>query len=236
MSGVHSAIEGGMARLQNVEQAQKMLEGLGHSAGTIDTIMDNAMQSVKGTAFGFGEAASMAATFVGAGVKEGDDLQRVLSLVGDSAAIAGADFQEMGSIWTKIASNQKLSTEELNQLMDRGLGILPKLQEKYGVTAEEARKMISEGKVGFEDFADVMEDMVGGSAQSMGETFSGSAANARAALSRLGEKLQEPLFQAAPAIFAAIGQAIDDLGLCCSRLLRSWPSGWPPSWMLWPRM
>lgn len=213
MSGVHSAIEGGMARLQNVEQAQKMLEGLGHSAGTIDTIMDNAMQSVKGTAFGFGEAASMAATFVGAGVKEGDDLQRVLSLVGDSAAIAGADFQEMGSIWTKIASNQKLSTEELNQLMDRGLGILPKLQEKYGVTAEEARKMISEGKVGFEDFADVMEDMVGGSAQSMGETFSGSAANARAALSRLGEKLQEPLFQAAPAIFAAIGQAIDDLGV-----------------------
>ena len=213
MSGVHSAIEGGMARLQNVEQAQKMLEGLGHSAGTIDTIMDNAMQSVKGTAFGFGEAASMAATFVGAGVKEGDDLQRVLSLVGDSAAIAGADFQEMGSIWTKIASNQKLSTEELNQLMDRGLGILPKLQEKYGVTTEEARKMISEGKVGFEDFADVMEGMVGGSAQSMGETFSGSAANARAALSRLGEKLQEPLFQAAPAIFAAIGQAIDDLGV-----------------------
>lgn len=212
VEGVHTSISAGMERLQSVEQAEEMLQGLGHSAQDVDQIMANAMESVKGTAFGFGEAASMASTFVGAGVEQGEELQRVLTLVGDSAAITGADFNEMGAIWTKVASNQKLSTEELNQLMDRGLGILPQLQEKYGVTAEEARKMVSEGKVSFEDFSDIMENMVGGAAQSMGDTVSGSAANARAALARLGEKLLAPVFEAAPDIFQAIGEAFDGIG------------------------
>lgn len=212
MSGVNTAMSKGFDRLQSVEQAEKMLEGLGHSASAVDTIMDNAMSSVKGTAYGFGEAASMAATFVGAGVKEGDDLTRVLKLVGDTAAITGSDFQEMGSIWTKIASNQKLSTEEMTQLMDRGLGLLPKLQEKYNVTAEEARKMVSEGKISFEDFASVMEGTVGGAAQKMGETFKGSLSNMQASLGRFGAKLLEPIFKNAPAVFSAVGTAVDDLG------------------------
>lgn len=212
MGGVHTAMSKGFDRLQSIEQAEKMLEGLGHSATTVDMIMDNAMTSVKGTAYGFGEAASMAATFVGAGVKEGDELTRVLKLVGDTAAITGSDFQEMGSIWTKVASNQKLSTEEMNQLMDRGLGLLPALQEKYGVTAEEARKMVSEGKISFEDFASAMEGMVGGAAQNMGETFSGAFSNMKAALGRFGAQLLEPVFANAPAVFAAIGGAVDELG------------------------
>ena len=205
MDGFSTAMSKGMSRLQSIEQAETMLQGLGHSAESTAGILDNAMASVKGTAFGFGEAASMAATFVG-----------------DSAAIAGADFQEMGSIWTKIASGQRMSTEELNQLMDRGLGLLPKLQEKYGVTADEARKMITEGKVSFEDFADVMENMVGGSAQAMGQTFSGSYDNMQAALGRFGAQLLAPVFSNAPTIFAAVTDAVDKLGEKITPLVEKW--------------
>ena len=213
MEGVSTAIGSGFSRLQNIEQAETMLAGLGHEASAIEGIMDNAMASVKGTAFGFGDAASAAATFIGAGVKQGDELERVLSLVGDTAAITGSSFGEMGAIWSKVAGNQKLTTMELNQLLDRGLGLLPELQEKYGVTAEEARKMISEGKVSFEDFSDVMETMVGGSAQKMGDTFAGSAANMKAALGRLGAQLLQPVFENAPAVFKAVQDAVDELGV-----------------------
>lgn len=212
MSGVHDAVSGGFARLGNIEQAETMLAGLGHSAEAVEGIMDNAMTAVKGTAFGFGDAASAAATFMGAGVAQGEELTRVLTLVGDTAAITGSDFNEMGAIWSKIAGNQKLTTQELNQLLDRGLGLLPKLQERYGVTADEARKMVTEGKVSFQDFSAVMEDMVGGSAQKMGETFSGSAANMKAALGRLGAQLLEPVFTNAPAVFDAVGTSVDELG------------------------
>lgn len=209
MDGVHAGISGGMARLQSVEQAEKMLLGLGNSAEKVDTIMDNAMKSVKGTAYGFGDAAKMAATFVGANVKEGEDLTRVLKLVGDTASITGADFAEMGSIWTKVAANQKLSTEELNQLQDRGLGLLTDIQKKYGVTADEARDMISEGKVSFEDFAEIMEEKVGGAAQSMGDTFGGASSNMRASLARLGETFLKPGFALAPTVFKGITEGVD---------------------------
>lgn len=209
MSGVNQGIAGGMARLQSVEQAEKMLLGLGNSAEKVDTIMDNAMKSVKGTAYGFGDAAKMAATFVGANVKEGEDLTRVLKLVGDTASITGADFADMGAIWTKVAANQKLSTEELNQLQDRGLGLLTDIQKKYNVSADEARKMISEGKVSFEDFADIMETKVGGAAQQMGDTFGGASSNMKASLARLGETFLKPGFALAPTVFKGITEGVD---------------------------
>lgn len=209
MEGVNQGIAGGMARLESVEQAEKMLLGLGNSAEKVDTIMDNAMKSVKGTAYGFGDAAKMAATFVGANVQEGEELTRVLKLVGDTAAITGSDFADMGAIWTKVAANQKVTTEELNQLQDRGLGLLTDIQKKYNVTADEARKMISEGKVSFEDFAEIMESKVGGAAQEMGDTFGGSAANMRASLSRLGETFLKPGFALAPVVFKGITEGVD---------------------------
>lgn len=209
MDGVHAGISGGFKRLESVEVAETMLAGLGHSGEAIQGIMDNAMASVKGTAFGFGEAASMASTFVAAGVEQGEDLERVLKLVGDSAAITGSDFKEMGAIWSKVAGNQKLTTQELNQMLDRSLGLLPKLQEKYGVTADEARKMVTEGKVSFQEFSDVMEDMVGGAAAKMGDTFSGSKANMFAAFSRAGEMLMEPFFDVAPQVFQSVGESVD---------------------------
>ncbi|OKX95570.1 hypothetical protein AUP71_03280 [Corynebacterium glutamicum] len=210
--GIETAFSKGFSRLASIEQAQTMLEGLGNSGAQVQSIMDSAMDSVSGTAFGFGEAASMAATFSGAGIKESEELTRILSLVGDTTAITGADFTEMGSIWTKVATSQRISTEEMNQLMDRGLGVLPELQAHYGVTADEARKMVTEGKVSFEDFSEIMENMVGGSAALMGETFSGSAANMQAALGRLGAKLLDPIYSNAPAIFGAIGEGVDRLG------------------------
>lgn len=226
--GIGTAFSKGFSRLASIEQAQTMLEGLGNSGAQVQSIMDSAMDSVSGTAFGFGEAASMAATFSGAGIKESEELTRILSLVGDTAAITGSDFTEMGSIWTKVATGQKLQTTEMQQLMDRGLGVLPELQAHYGVTADEARKMVTEGKVSFEDFSEIMENMVGGSAALMGETFSGSAANMQAALGRLGAKLLDPIYSNAPAIFGAIGEGVDRLGEHMAPLIEEFSTRFGP--------
>lgn len=211
MDGVHTAISKGMDRLGAIEQAETMLKGLGHDAASVKSIMDSAAESVDGTSFGLGEAAGLAATFSAAGVKEGDELTRVLKLVGDTAAITGSDLGEVGSIWAKVAANGKLSTEEMNQLLDRQLGLLPALQEHYGKSADEVRKMVTEGKVSFEDFADVMDEMVGGSAVTMGNTFSASFKNMQSALGRVGATLLTPVFQNAPPIFNAVKDALKEL-------------------------
>lgn len=211
IDGMGTAIDKGMGRLQSKEQANTLLAGLGFEEKSISNVMDNALESVKGTSFALGEAAQAAATFAGAGVQEGEDMVRILKLVGDTAAITGTNFGEMSSIWTKISANQKLTTEELNQLQDRGVGILTKIQEEYGVTADEARKMISSGEIGFEEFADIMEKTLGGAALKTGETFSGSMSNMQSALGRVGEALLSPGFQNAPMIFSLIGRSADKL-------------------------
>src|SRR5690606_5656008 len=85
----------GFGRLTAIEEAQAKLTGLGHSAESVRTIMDNALASVKGTAFGLDEAATVAASAVAAGIKPGQDLRRVLGLVADTSSIAGSSMGEM---------------------------------------------------------------------------------------------------------------------------------------------
>ena len=202
----------GFDRLQSIEQAEAKLSGLGHSTEGVAKIMDNALKAVEGTAYGMGDAASIAATMVAAGVKPGDELTRVLSLVGDSAQIAGVSMGEMGAIWSKAAATGKVGGEIMAQIGERGIPILQMLADHYGVTAEEASKMVSKGEVDFATFADVMEGTLGGAAKKGGETFAGGLANVQAALGRLGEKMLEPAFKQAPDLFANLITALNALG------------------------
>jgi len=204
LAGPAVVVQKGWARLTSIDEARAKLTALGNSAGDVETIMDNAMESVTGTAFGFGDAAGQAATLVAAGIEPGEELERVLGLVADSAAVAGVDLNEMGSIFGKVAAGGKLSGEEMAQLLDRQIGLLPVLAEQYGVSSDEMKKMVSDGKVGFEDFTQAMETMMGGGAEKMGKTVRASFQNVGAAAGRLGAALLTPIFQAAPGFLSGI--------------------------------
>lgn len=79
------AAKGGFERALNIENAQAKLKGLGHSATDISAIMDNALASVKGTAFGLDDAATVAASLSASGVKSGRQMTDVLKTVADTA-------------------------------------------------------------------------------------------------------------------------------------------------------
>lgn len=206
-----TAVTKGFQRLDSIDQAQAKLKGLGHDAKSVTQVMDNASSAVKGTAFGLGEAATVAAQMSAAGVASGKDLTASLTLIGDTATIAGSSMGEMGSIFAKVAGVGKLTGESMAQLQERGIPVLANLAEHYGVTAEEAQKMVSEGKVSFEEFSSVMESTLGGAALESGNTFQGSLANMGAALGRLGETLIGPIFASAPAVFGNLTTGVDGL-------------------------
>src|SRR5690606_619525 len=178
------------------------LTGLGHSAKTVEKIMGNALSSVKGTAFGLDEASTVAASAVAAGIKPGQDLERVLKLVADAATIAGTDMGSMGAIFNKVAASNKVQMDVINQLHDAGVPALAALASEMGVTAEEASKMASRGEIDFATFSAAMESALGGAALSSGDTFAGAMANVGAALGRVGAGVlggvfpkMAPLFQ-----------------------------------------
>lgn len=180
------ALKGGLDRLLNIEDAKAALSALGNSQATVAKIMDSALASVKGTSFGLGDAANVAATAVAAGIKPGNDLTRTLKLTANTAALAKTGLGEMGSILNKVWANGRVSTEELNQLADRGIPIFTKLAEHYGVTGAALRKMVENGQVDAATFESVLEGTVGPAADALGKTTRGSLANVQAALSRLG--------------------------------------------------
>ena len=209
---VGAAITGGVNRALALENAQAKLSGLGHSADAVASIMDNALAAVKGTAFGMGEAGAVAASAVAAGVKPGKDLERTLKLVGDASTIAGTGMGEMGAIFNKVAASNKVQMDVINQLHDAGVPALSLLADQMGVTAEEASKMASAGKIDFETFQLAMEKGMGGAALKSGETTQGAFKNMLAALSRTGEKLISGVFPKFATVFTGITGWLDKLG------------------------
>lgn len=189
-----TALFSGFKRLNSIDQAQAKLTGLGHSTKAVKGIMDDALVSVKGTAFGLDAAATTAAGAVAAGVKPGRDLQRTLKLVGDAATIAGTDMASMGSIFNKVATANKIQGDVIAQLSDAGIPVVQLLAKEMGVSAEETVKLASAGKVNFETFRNAMEDGLGGAALESGKTMSGAFANMKASLGRIGANLLTGIF------------------------------------------
>jgi tape measure domain-containing protein len=211
MAGVTYTIAKGFSRLKSIDDARFKLEGLGHSAETIETVMDNALQSVLGTSFGLQEAVSTAAMALAAGAKPGEDLERQLRLVGDAAAIAGTSMIDMADIFNAVQSSGSLTMLEVRRLAQQGIPILQWLAEEYGVTAAEAKKMVSEGKVDFAAFERAIETHIGGAALKMGESWSGAFENMKWAASRLGAVLLGPVFGQMKTWFAKVTDLLDGL-------------------------
>lgn len=203
-AGVGTALVKGFQRLDAIDVARKKLTGLGNDAGAVDTIMQNALASVKGTSFGLGDAATVAAQAVAAGIKPGKDLEGVLKTVANTAAAAGTDLGDMGSIFAKAMSQANgVQNDVLAQVADKGIPIYQALADQLGVTSGEVFKLASEGKVNFEQFAAAAKAAAGTVAQEMGTTVGGSWKNLIASLGRSGAGLLSGIFpQIAPSLQA----------------------------------
>lgn len=195
------AAKGGFTRALNIENAQAKLKGLGHDSASVTEIMNDALASVKGTAFGLGDAATVAASLSASGIKEGDQLTKVLKTVADTAQISGRSLTDIGTIFGSVAARGKLQGDDMLQLMSSGIPVLQMLGKHLNKTSAEVSDMVSDGKIDFQTFADAMKEGLGGAAQSAGTTFTGALANVKAALSRLGETAATPVLNGLRGLF-----------------------------------
>lgn len=205
------AISGGIARQLKIEDATAKLRGLGHEAESVDLIMESALKSVEGTAYGLDSAASIAASAVAAGIEPGQELEKYLRLTADAATIAGTSMEEMGSIINKTTTAGKVQADNLNQLADRGIPIFQWLAEEMGVTQEKLREMVSKGEVDSETFRAAIEKNIGGAALESGATTRGAFANMMAALSRTGQALTRGIFPFFKDFFNQIQEGLGNL-------------------------
>jgi tape measure domain-containing protein len=206
-----AALTKGFDRLKSIDDAKFKLRALGNSAKDVQGVMDSALASVKGTAFGLGDAATIAASAIAAGVAPGQELTKYLSLTADAAAVAGTSLSDMGMILNQVRTTGSAYTDDLNQLAGRGIPIYQWLGKEAGVAAGQVKKLAADGQISSAMLEAAIQKNIGGAAKTMGESFSGSVANAQAALGRLGEAFLKPVFNQAPGGISSITEALDSM-------------------------
>jgi tape measure domain-containing protein len=210
LAPIKGIAELGMSRAGAIEGAEATLKGLHHTGAEISSIMDSAKQSVLGTAYGLGDAGKVAASAVAAGIPQGKELTRYLTLTADAASITGRSMSDMGAIFNKVAANGKMSAQEINQLADAGLPIRTLLADNLGLAVEEVNELVSAGKVGVAELQAAIESGMGGAATQV-TTFEAGVENAKAALGRLGAAALGPLREIGKDALAALIPMIDQI-------------------------
>lgn len=187
--------QGGMQRALNLEHANFVLEGLllekyEDGAARVQAMMQAANNAVSGTAYGLDEAANVASQLVASGVEDAAKMETILKGIAGAASMTGRDYANIGNIFTTVASNGRLMTQQLRQFSYAGLNVAATLAEQLGVTEQEINEMVSKGKIDFDTFATAMSNAFGKQAQKANETYTGALSNVKAALSRIGAEFK----------------------------------------------
>lgn len=186
----------GFKRLVGMDVAQAKLKGLGYEGKQLEVVMENAKDAVTGTTHTMADGVDVAAGALAAGVKEGADLERYIKLVGDAATGANAPMGEMAQIFNRVQGTGKLTRHELNQIEHRLPGFSQRMAKHVGADSLEAfYDMVSAGKIGSDEFLDVMDDFAGGMSEAYAGTWSGLKDNVLANIGIIGEALLEGLFE-----------------------------------------
>ena len=190
--------EGGARRAQNIEQAKFQLEGLGIAWEDIKGDIDYA---VSGTAYGLDVAARAASQLVASNVQLGEEMKFSLRGISGLAAMTNSSYEDIASIFTKVAGQGRMMGEDLNRIAARGINAAAELAKAFGVTESEIRDMVSKGQIDFKTFAKAMDDAFGEHAKDANKTYAGSLSNVKAALSRIGADIKTAHFETLRQIF-----------------------------------
>src|SRR5699024_4492077 len=146
----------------------------------------SANEAVLGTAYSLDEAAKAASQFYASGVSQGEEMTKALLGISGVAAMTSSEYGQIADIFTTVAGQGKLMSQQLNQFASRGLYVTATLAKYYKVSEHEVREMVAIGKVTFEDFAKSMSEAYGEHDTKAGEIFQSAIANAKAPLGRIG--------------------------------------------------
>lgn len=212
-------LTGGVQRLVALEDAEKRLDSMGLTAKESAGLMQSLTDVLTGTPFALDAGASALARFVSSGV----DLEKIpglLASVTDAAAFGQTDLNEVANIFSRIATNGRLSAMEMEMLADRNIPALGLLASAAGVTEVEMRDMISNSEIDAERFFQLWEQgakgfgdrniKMAGAAKSAGDTTRGAWANMLTALNRVGATLAGPIFGLAQGFFTGVSGWLDD--------------------------
>lgn len=183
---------GGWARAMKIKDAEFTMKGLNILGDKLVAIKDDIDYAVSGTAYGYEQAASAAAQFAASNVQIGDSMKTALRSISGIAAQTNSSYDEIAGIFTTIAGNGKVMTQQLRQLSFRGMNATATLAKSMHTTEAAIGEMVKKGEISFDMFAKAMDEAFGEHAKAANETFQGALDNMKASLSRVGADFASP--------------------------------------------
>jgi tape measure domain-containing protein len=205
---------GGLTRALNLEQANFQLEGLGIEKTDLESSYTEVMDAVLGTAYSYDVAAKAASQLAASniGVTESEvtllngtkktvkymtsDMTKAILGIAGVASMTSSSFDDISQIFTRIAGQGRVMSNDLNSISARGLNAAATLANYLGVTEAEVRDLVAKGKIDFNTFSAAMTEAFGEHAKDSTKTFTGALEDLKAALSRIGADFFEPYLTA----------------------------------------
>lgn len=192
ISGVTSVLSGGFERLMNVQRAEIMFQSVGLSADQTKAQMEQLTEQVTGTSVSLADAAKYSAMFAQSGVELGKPMNDAIDAFTSLSSIAEGSGVDVGRVLQQMSAAGKVTGEDLNQMADAGVNATKYLADHMGMSQEEIKKAVSDGKVSFEDFVGAVNKGTGDLAKEMGQTLPAKMSNMKTAFSNFGAAVIEP--------------------------------------------
>ena len=224
---------GGWARSLKIDQANFQMKALAENLdavknGTIDVtqymnkMSESIDKAVTGTAYGYDAAAAVASQLMSSSITDVNKMYDHLRAIAGAAAMTGSSFEEIGHIFTRVASNGRVMGDDLQSFSSRGLNLTAALGKALGKTEAEIRDMVSKGKISFMEFSDALSNAFGEAAGKADETWSGVTSNVKAQLSRIGQLFTDPMIKNFIPVLAEVKARLKDINKALQPVAKTW--------------
>jgi tape measure domain-containing protein len=143
-----------------------------------------------------------------------------LSMFGDVAAGSGNDLMGLTTIIAKIKAQGRVQGDEMMQLMERRINVLPALASVKGVRQADITKLITKGLVSYEDVIAAFAKMTGegGTYHNMGsrmaaETHTGQYQKVMGNISEIQTQLGTKMLPYVTQIMTFVGELMSNIGV-----------------------
>jgi tape measure domain-containing protein len=205
--GIFEAAKGIVKMGSDLEQTRIQFETFAGSAEKGNAVLADLQKFAQVTPFEDDQVIGAGRQLMAFGEKA-ENLNPILTKLGNISSATGKDFNELVSMWGKNKLSGVIQGEDLNQLVDSGIPVMDSLAKQLGVTTSEVRKMGADGKISF-GMLDKAFDELGGAGGKWGnlmekqsKTFAGRLSSLVGFAQNLGGKLGE-------AITPGLGKIVD---------------------------
>ena len=197
---------------KNLDQARINWEVLMGSAEKGQEMLSRIQKFAKDTPFDFDSTQKFAQQLKIAGLN-GDQLFKTMQVIGDAAQGNVEKAEGIAIAYQQMSAKGKIQTEEMNQLLERGIPAWDMLAKATGKTKAELMDMASKGKLLSDEYlpklVEQMDATFGGGMQKQAQTFNGQLDQLEDNLLMLGSRGVAPLRQALTGLMKDINDVFD---------------------------